>query len=348
MKFWDILIDQAEAKKLVRSMFSSGMVPHALLVHGPVGSGKHLLALALAQTFLCESPEEGLPCGRCRSCSSFASFEHPDVHILWPAPSSLSTEELSFRRALAEDPYAVPRPSGSLGIAIDRVRDLQHRLSLKPYRGRGKVGILFDAEYMRPEAANALLKTLEEPPRGTLLVLTSSAPERLLPTVRSRCQEVPLHPLPVDAVAEELMRRFNLPHEGAVAVARASEGDMGKALKLLREGDIKRRAREFLESALKAQSPLDAFLRTEEVGALPAGELLEWVLVMLRDELLESFGLPERRVLRRDEGLPLKVSPGKLEAFLDEVGRAYDMLSKNMPAKLVLWHVWLQLRNLRR
>ncbi|RKY66998.1 MAG: DNA polymerase III subunit delta' [Candidatus Latescibacterota bacterium] len=346
MKFWDILIDQAEAKKLVRSMFSSGMVPHALLVHGPEGSGKHLFALALAQTFLCESPEGGLPCGRCRSCSLSASFEHPDLHILWPAPSSLSPEEeVSFRRALAEDPYAVPRPSGSLGIAIDRVRGLQRQLSLRPYRGRGKVGILFDAECMRPEAANALLKTLEEPPQGTLLVLTSSAPERLLPTVRSRCQEVPLHPLPVGAVAEELTRRFDLPDERAVAVARASEGNMGKALKLLGE-EIEGRAREFLESALKAQGPLDAFLRMEEVGALPAEELLGWVLVMLRDELLESFGLPERRALRG--GPILNLSPEKLEAFLDEVGRAYDMLSKNIPAKLVLWHVWLQLRNLRR
>lgn len=342
------MIDQAEAKKLVRSMFSSGMVPHALLVHGPGGSGKHLFALALAQTFLCESPEDGLSCGRCRSCVLSASIEHPDVHILWPAPSSLSPEgEVSFRMALAEDPYAVPRPSGNLGIAIDRVRGLQRQLSLRSYRGRGKVGILFDAEHMRPEAANALLKTLEEPPQGTLLVLTSSAPERLLPTVRSRCQEVPLHPLPVDAVAEELSRRFELPDERALAVARASEGDMGKALKLLGQEQIEGRARKFLESALKAQSPLDAFLWMEEFGVLPAEELLEWVLVVLRDELLESFGLPERRVLRRDEGPNLKLSPEKLEAFLHEVGRAYDMLSKNIPAELVLWHVWVQLHNIR-
>lgn len=307
--------------------------------------------MALAQSFLCESPVEGLSCGKCSSCLSSASLEHPDLHLLWPAPTSLSPEEeTSFRKALAEDPYTAPRPSGSLGISIDRVRALQRQVALHPYYGGGKVGIFLDAEYMRPEAANALLKTLEEPPEGTLLVLTAFRPERLLPTVRSRCQEVPLHPLPTDVVAGVLKERFHIPSEKALAIARASGGDMGKAYKLCEVGkEVGERALEFIEMALRAGNPLEALI-WEKLEGYPSEEILEWVLLWLRDAFLLGLGVPERVAFSDERGtlvrLSEKVRPEALESFLQEAQRASDMLSKNMPARWVLWYVWWRLYGL--
>ena len=304
--------------------------------------------MALAQSFLCESPVEGLSCGKCSSCLSSASLEHPDLHLLWPAPTSLSPEEeTSFRKALAEDPYTAPRPSGSLGISIDRVRALQRQLALHPYYGGGKVGILLDAEYMRPEAANALLKTLEEPPEGTLLVLTASRQERLLPTVRSRCGEVPLHPLPTDAMVEALWERFRIPSEKAVAIARASGGDMGKAYRLC-EGGAEEKALELVETALRAGDPSESIVLMEKFEGCPAEEVLEWVLLWLRDAFLLGLGLPA--VLSKGQGtvvhLSKKVRPEALEGFLREARMASSMLSKNMPARWVLWRLWWRLYEL--
>ena len=351
MSFWDLVIDQIEAKKLVRKMFTSGRVPHALLIWGPPGSGRRAIALALAQSLLCESPVDGLACGKCRSCISSASLEHPDLHVLWPAQASPSSEEeASFRKALVENPYTAPRPSENLGIAIDRIRTLQRQLALRPYYGRGKVGILLDAEYMRPEAANALLKTLEEPPKGTLLVLTAFRPERLLPTVRSRCQEISLHPLPTDVVAEALKERFHIPSEKALAIARASGGDIGKAYKLCEGGiEVGERALEFIEMALRAGNPLEALV-WEKLEGYPPEEVLEWVLLWIRDAFLLGLGISERVTFSDKRGILIrlseKVRPEALESFLQEARKASDMLSKNMPARWVLWYVWWRLYGL--
>jgi DNA polymerase-3 subunit delta' len=159
---------------------------HALLVHGTPGVGAMAFALTLAQAWLCEDETGGpRPCGRCGSCRLVQSRVHPDLTVLlpetlrreheWPLPDDRADSDESKRKP-------------SRQIRIDEVRLLIERLTRTSARGRAKVALLHPAEALNMQSANALLKTLEEPAPGTRLLLTTSDPATLLPTVRSRCQ----------------------------------------------------------------------------------------------------------------------------------------------------------------
>jgi len=149
--------------------------PHALLIHGPRGLGKHALALGLAQGLLCETPRtDGLGCGTCPGCHYAIAGAHPDLMRLELLQIDAETGELE----------AVDQ------IRIDRVRGVIAALELSSHRQRARVAVIAPAERMNLEAANALLKTLEEPPAGAYLILVTDAPARLPATIVSRCRKL--------------------------------------------------------------------------------------------------------------------------------------------------------------
>ena len=159
-------------------------LPHALLIHGPSGLGKTILARTFAQSLLCEAPSAGgFPCGGCPACGWFALGNHPDFRVVEP-------EALSESAATDSEPQAKAGAAPSRQIKVDQVRDLQGFLAVGTHRGGARVILVRPAEAMNAATANALLKSLEEPPPRTLFLLVSSAPDRLLPTVRSRCQRI--------------------------------------------------------------------------------------------------------------------------------------------------------------
>jgi DNA polymerase-3 subunit delta' len=159
---------------LAETLRGRDRVHHALLITGPAGLGKKVLALNLAQALLCESPRaDGLACGKCAGCGYVAAGSHPDLRVL----------ELI---KLDDDGERVPTQE----IAIDQVRALTELMQVSTHRRGARVGVVVPAERMNLAAANALLKTLEEPPAGTRLVLVSHQPGRLMPTVTSRCLRV--------------------------------------------------------------------------------------------------------------------------------------------------------------
>jgi len=184
-------------------------LPASLLLAGPRGVGKQRLALWLAQAVLCERPD-ARPCGACRSCRFAAELTHPDLHWFFPRPRlrdsdpSVADVQADYADAIAERVKArglYAPPSGSDGIYVAAVRALVQLAVMSPAIGRRKVFVVGDAERMVPQegaeaAANAFLKLLEEPPADTLIVLTSSEPGALLPTIRSRvvCVRVPALP----------------------------------------------------------------------------------------------------------------------------------------------------------
>src|SRR3989440_2463586 len=176
-------------------------LPHALLVHGPRGVGKLALAERLAQLLLCEHADPAArPCGTCDGCRWYLGGNHPDFRRLEPeaiakAPPDTETEEEG-----SETP-ARRTKQPSLFITVDQVRALASFLNLRSHRGALRVALLHPAEDLYlPNAANALLKSLEEPPAGAIFILVSHRPARLLPTVRSRCVAVPV-PIPPPDVA---------------------------------------------------------------------------------------------------------------------------------------------------
>jgi len=176
----------------------AGTLPSSLLLQGPRGIGKQRLALWLAQRLLCA--ESSAPCGVCKSCRYVAELTHPDLHWIFPRPRLKDSDpdleqvrddyaEATAERAAANGLYAAP--SGTEGIYVATVRSLVQRAAISPAMGNRKIFIIGDAERMVPQegadmAANAFLKLLEEPPADTTIILTSSEPGALLPTVRSR------------------------------------------------------------------------------------------------------------------------------------------------------------------
>lgn len=161
---------QSDVMRQLEQQIGEGRLPHALMISGPQGVGKAHLAQVLAQRLLCQAPRAGSACGKCHSCGLLRAGTHPDLHQLTP-----------------EEP--------GKAIKIDAVRDLTQRLVGHAQQSGYKLVVLEPAEAMNSNAANALLKTLEEPADATLLILVSHKPASVLPTIRSRCQLCP-QPLP--------------------------------------------------------------------------------------------------------------------------------------------------------
>jgi DNA polymerase III subunit delta' len=178
-------------------------LPHALLFAGPEGVGKRTFALALARAATCLEPRGGDACGACPSCVRAAAGEHPDVRVVVP--------------------------DGAF-IKIAQVRELAREAVSRPYEGRRSVMVIDDAHRLREEAANALLKTLEEPAPTTLIVLVTDRPYALLETVRSRCQTLRFSTLSPDEIEAFLAANYKRPAEETRLLARISSGRIGKAL----------------------------------------------------------------------------------------------------------------------
>ncbi len=155
-------------------------MPHALLVHGRAGIGKVEFARALAASVLCEAPREGIACETCPSCHWFSQGNHPDFREILPE-AALEEEE-------GAEEAAKPEKAKSLVIKIDQIRAVADFVALSTHRGGYRVLLVHPAEALHAAAANALLKTLEEPPPRTLIVMVSDQPARLLATIRSRCR----------------------------------------------------------------------------------------------------------------------------------------------------------------
>ena len=213
---------QERAISILRRSLSSGRTHHAYLFEGPEGVGKQMAAEALAARLLClsnEIPPDADACGNCAACRLLASGNHPDFHLI----------ERSLHKL---HPDRTIRASKGLFLVVDVIRTfLIEPAGSKPAVSARRVFLVNEAERMNEGAQNALLKTLEEPPGQTCLILVTASAERLLPTIRSRCQRVPFGLLPPEFVARQLVERLRLPPDQATALARLADGRLGAALR---------------------------------------------------------------------------------------------------------------------
>jgi len=218
---------QERAVSILRRALRSGRMPHAYLFSGPTGVGKETAARALAARLLCADeklPPDADACGRCPSCHLVATGNHPDFHLIHRGLHRLH-------------PDPAIRARRGLFLGVDLVRHFViEPAGTRPTQGNRRVFLFREAERMNEEAQNALLKTLEEPPGAACLILVTSSAERLLPTIRSRCQHVPFGHLPLDYVARELSTRCDLDTADARALAAISDGRLGMALEWHRLG----------------------------------------------------------------------------------------------------------------
>ncbi len=186
---------------LIRLGRDRDALPHALLLHGPAGIGKRDLGLALIQWLLCEHPEVAGACGRCDACNWFEKGNHPDFRAL--EPGETDDDETGESAKPVEKGKSAKRSLPL--IKIEAVRALTDYLQLSAHRGGWRTALIQPSEYMNAAAANALLKTLEEPPPRVLMVLVSHQPGRLPATVRSRCRKIGIG-YPLGVVALDWMR----------------------------------------------------------------------------------------------------------------------------------------------
>jgi DNA polymerase-3 subunit delta' len=209
------LFGHHEVRARLATSAARGTLPSALLLQGPRGVGKQRLALWLAQLLLCESTDA--PCDKCRGCQFVRALTHPDLHWFFPRPRLKDADDLAkvkadYAEAIAEraaDDGLYELPSGMDGIFFDVVRVIVQSAALSPAIARRKVFVIGDAERMAPQegseqGANAFLKLLEEPPKDTTFILTSSEPGALLPTIRSRVVVTRIGPLTSDDMRQFL------------------------------------------------------------------------------------------------------------------------------------------------
>ena len=282
-------------------------LPHALLIIGQRGLGKFALAQAFAKSLLCEEPLDGrLSCGKCLACNWFEQGNHPDYRLLQP-------------QALVEDLEAEEgKKKASQQITIDQIRGLDEFFNVGTHRAGLRIVIANPAEAMNRNTANALLKTLEEPGQNTLFLLVSSEPLRILPTIRSRCQTVPVS-VPPAAVCEAALGEAGLAEPGRwLALA---GGSPGVAIELAASGAggwlelLTRRlaaSADFEPFGLAAE--LDKAVR-ESKGRLTLKSVVDALQKWLVDLTLASSGLPVRYFLPQQatiSGLADMIPPDRL------------------------------------
>ncbi len=325
---WPVIGHEAVIHALARDL-AAQRLRHAYLFTGPAAIGKHTLAIAFAQAIQCEAPDA--PCGHCRTCQLIAQQRHPGVHVLLPEVSGKIIKTAKIR--------------------IETVRDLIRQFALKPMEGARRVALLVDFESANAESANALLKTLEEPPGAGILIVTAASPEALLPTIVSRCEHVALRPLPVAQVQAALQARWQAPAAQAELLAQLSGGRLGWAVGMLQDGAALERRTQHLDTlqTLRSATRRERFNYAESMreDRDAVVEALGLWLTWWRDALLLVHG-SRAAITNLDRAAELQACAGKLDPnramrFVEQLLGTLQALNQNANLRLALEALLLQL-----
>ena len=318
------------AVELLRKHVSGNKLRHAYLFTGPEGVGRQTLAIRFAQAINCDNPPEpGDYCGDCRACRQLASLTHPDLSLLQP-------EE------------------GHKDILIDQVRTLQRALALSPYSAAYRIALLPDFQRATTQAANALLKTLEEPPGRVILLLTALTPEGLLPTITSRCEVIRLRPAAIDETRAYLQTHHSLDDDQARLLAHISGGRIGAAIRLTEDPSTLVNRRAHLETLLQLlDAPryerfkrIGSFLQALDKPRHKIGEVLSIWLSFWRDVFLrassESLPPVNLDLLTHIDQVALQVPAKKARELILAHEQALQHLDANVNLQLLLETLMLQ------
>ncbi len=318
------------AVDMLRQHIIQGNVRHAYLITGPQGIGRRTLALALAQALNCPQPlSPGEPCQTCHTCRRIQEMVFPDLSVV-------QAEQI-----------------GGV-LKVDQVRELQHSLALAPFEGRYRVALLLRMEEAHASAANALLKTLEEPNPQVVLVLTASDAESLLPTIVSRCEVLRLRPLPVSLLQQSLQEHQGYTAAESQLLANISNGRPGYAIQLHNTPELLEQRKDCLVDLLRlvSASRVERFAYADTLAKdkeTARNTLLVWI-GFWHDVLMQTVK-SEASIINQDlqnkvESLAVLLDMHQTHRLISQAEQTLTMLNRNVNPRLALEVLLLDLPRL--
>jgi DNA polymerase-3 subunit delta' len=330
------LIGNDEVKESLRRQISGGRIPGSMLFTGDDGIGKKLFALELAKALNCRQRKGVEACDECSSCKRISRSTFP------PFTSDDDNKERMIWSEHAD--VAMVRPHKQI-IRVKPMRELEREANFRPFEGAARVFIVEDADLMNEAASNALLKTLEEPPPGSHLILTTTNPTALLATIRSRCQIVRFAPIASEEVEKFLIEQKNLSSEDARLLARTAQGSIGRAL----AGDVEtyRDRRDMMLEVLRALT-----LTNDRVELLHAAEdlaaakdrqeyeqRLDVLEILIRDAWALVLGRPTGTIVNGDvlpslQQIAAEMKSAQAGAWLKQIEEVRGTLEVNINRRI--------------
>lgn len=354
-------------KDSLRHLADSKRIPHAIMLSGPSGIGKMNIARTFAQYIHCENPNGGEPCGRCPSCLQHRNFNHPDLHFSFPIknPGKPNRPVSDFfldqwKEMLSDDPLMslekwmeiIDTANSQPQIFVDESAEIIRKAAMSPFAAEYKIFIIWLPEKLKLEAANKLLKIIEEPFDDTIFILVSNEPDKILPTIFSRTQRFNLSPLSGKEITDFIKKRFSLDPETLANVVRLAEGRPAKALSLAGSGDETVEFSAFFKAVMRnSYAKKVAVLRElSEKGAAMGREklsrLLDYCSRMVRENFIYNLGIGQLNAMtKEEENFSVRFAPfihaGNVEEMAAQIQRAKADIQRNANSKVVMFDLLL-------
>ena len=321
------VVGHKDILKYISSAVENNRVSHAYILNGERGSGKKMLANLFAMTLLCETGDNE-PCGKCHSCKQAESGNHPDIiRVTHEKPNSISVDDIRTQ--------------------------VNNTVDIKPYQGPYKVYIIPQADMMTPQAQNAILKTIEEPPSYAVFLLLTENAETLLPTINSRCVMLKLRNIKDTLIKKYLMENLEIPDYKADMCTAFAQGNMGRAI-MLANSDHFNEIREEAIQLLKHISEMElneivAAVKNISVYKLEITDYLDIIMIWYRDVLLYKATKEIDKVVFKDQLQSIKEQARKssyegIELILESLEKAKARLKANVNFDLVMELLFLTIK----
>ena len=321
------VVGHKDILKYISSAVENNRVSHAYILNGERGSGKKMLANLFAMTLLCETGDNE-PCGKCHSCTQAESGNHPDIiRVTHEKPNSISVDDIRTQ--------------------------VNNTVDIKPYQGPYKVYIIPQADMMTPQAQNAILKTIEEPPSYAVFLLLTENAETLLPTINSRCVMLKLRNIKDTLIKKYLMENLEIPDYKADMCTAFAQGNMGRAI-MLANSDHFNEIREEAVQLLKHISEMElneivAAVKNISVYKLEITDYLDIIMIWYRDVLLYKATKEIDKVVFKDQLQSIKEQARKssyegIELILESLEKAKARLKANVNFDLVMELLFLTIK----
>ena len=321
------VVGHKDILKYISSAVENNRVSHAYILNGERGSGKKMLANLFAMTLLCETGDNE-PCGKCHSCKQAESGNHPDIiRVTHEKPNSISVDDIRTQ--------------------------VNNTVDIKPYQGPYKVYIIPQADMMTPQAQNAILKTIEEPPSYAVFLLLTENAETLLPTINSRCVMLKLRNIKDTLIKKYLMENLEIPDYKADMCTAFAQGNMGRAIMLANSNhfnEIREEAVQLLKHISEMElNEIVASVKNISVYKLEITDYLDIIMIWYRDVLLYKATKEIDKVVFKDQLQSIKEQARKssyegIELILESLEKAKARLKANVNFDLVMELLFLTIK----